>query len=306
MNKRGITKFWIEIIGGVIIVVLIIMVLLVAASTIGTAASDAQNSQEMNGFTGGLSDALTRPGENEHVISPFKFVSPSDGQTYAMVYLTPSAAQEMIDGGGIGVILKSSNKQVDLYKLKKCAGETDDACMCLFRLKYKSDGLFWADYCNRFDENLITSYADPSGCGAQAYIDTYGTVEKCMWTQEFKKIEEWNHKFLNMNDAIDDVVVVDCILLAGEKGCKTVFDDGTVRSCIIHYATSKGVYKPLVWLSTKKDKQIDAEMINISVKRYNVSLVSYYPAVDAFAFRDDAQTRINHGADKKPCSGCGC
>jgi hypothetical protein len=296
MDKKGITKFWIEIIGGVIVVVVILVILISVATTIGTAATDVENSQEMDVLINGFSGILLKAslGGGEHPISPFTFNGPASGQVYAMVLVTPAAALKMTGPTheGLGSILANKNKQEDLYKLQKCATE-NDMCMCLFRLKYITP-------CSEFSGNLIVTSPNYGSYKTANPTLNYGP-EEFAWWDEFGSVDEWNlNKFITLNSAVNDVAVVSCKLLSAENSCSTAFGEKNLKPCIPHY---DGM--PMVWLSTKNGGALNVETLSIQTFPYGSNLLSYYPAITKFDFMPDALSGIGKQVGKKPCAYCG-
>jgi len=310
MNKRGITKFWIEIIGGVIIVVVILVIFIAVASTIGTAATDVENSQEMNVLVGGFSEVLAKAttGGGEHTISPFTYRGPGGSQVYAMVLVTPGGAMEMIGPppDGLGKVLASKNKQEDLYKLQKCVTE-GDLCMCLIRFKYGCSLLvpdpfnMLSGCCMFFPENLITVSLSGEGYTPDSTNSPCQTPEECAWWNDFAAVDEWNLlKLVKLDTAVTDMVVVDCKLLSSESSCSTIFGENNIKACIPHYKD-----KPMVWLSTKKDEPLHIETLKLDTSAYGSNLLSYYPYIKAFEFMPGAPRTISQSTNTKPCVTCG-
>jgi hypothetical protein len=307
MNKRGITKFWIEIIGGVIVVVVILVIFIAVASTIGTAATDVENSQEMNALVGGFSEVLAKAkiGGGEHTISPFVYRGPGGSQVYAMVLVTPAGAAKMVGPppDGLGKVLASKNKQEDLYKLQKCVTE-GDLCMCLIRFKYGCNLLvpdpfnMLSGCCMFFPENLIVTSPNKGGYRAN---NPSVSEEEGLWWDDFGSIDEWNlNKLVKLDTAVTDMVVVDCKLLSSESSCSTIFGENNIKACIPHYKD-----KPMVWLSTKKDEPLHIETLKLDTFAYGPNLLSYYPYIKAFEFMPGAPRTISQSTNTKPCVTCG-
>lgn len=333
MNKKGIQKFWIEIIGGVVIVVIILVILIATASVVGTSVVDAKNSNEMVALYNGFATALAEPGLSEHTVSPFEFQEPTSGsQIYAMVYITPRMAEKIVDGKSIDVEaedIKGFGDQIDrlsdrveLQKISKCI-ENEDACICLFRFKYDIEG---GHYCHSGIDNIILTDPGYGGSKKAAAADsTLLSDEEYLWKDEFLSIEEMFGVTFIENRGFINTKIIECKLLVSELGCATSFPGGDVLPCIPHYQD-----KPLVWLSTKKDKGIDAEFVHIDVKSYNAdpvcdkdkgttcitgtspSLISVYPNVELFDLKPSKFVTLNFGeapsqiniCNKEYCGAC--
>lgn len=299
MNKKGITKFWIEIIGGVLVVIIIIVILLFVGSSISSSVVDAHNTQQMVALAQGYTEALNEPGMGEHVVSPFDYKAPAgQNQVYSIVFMHPEFATELMNGESFGRILNEKNKIVDLQKLSKCTKEevgADDACLCLLRFKYKVD--FFTN-CIPYGENLIQTPFDED------------------WHEEWAHIEEWSKTKLDNldSDAISDVVVVDCKYLSGQLGCTTNLGGERIRPCIPHYKD-----KPMVWLDTKNypeifdggvftsDEALDVEFVKIESKSYysdNPASITRYPNIYAFEFTTNAKTGITTGGMSTELESC--
>ena len=136
--KKGLTKHWIEIIGGVIIVVIILLVILLFGTSISTAVEDAQ---AMNSFRE-LKSAMREASTSGHSsIGDFRLETSVEGRYYAITYVP----QQMVScwlGSEAGVcdnqpIVDSSSAR----QLGKCygadlqrRGEYNDVCMCVLRV----------------------------------------------------------------------------------------------------------------------------------------------------------------------------
>jgi len=214
MRKKGVTKFWIEIIGGVIIVVIILVIVLYAGSKIASLIEDAAAANAYDGFTQTLVKAYTT---GEHVISPWKLSDSRSNHAYGIVYMTQNLASYM----KANVNLVSGSE----YNLQSC--ETDDmndACLCMLSINY-------------------VTYSDVN-CGDMPF--TVVAVESSAnYKTEMENIESWNEDFPIKpgTNTVSEINVLRCASM--ESFCSWVDPNGVTKPCTIHYNS-----KPVVWLGT--------------------------------------------------------
>ena len=139
MNKKGITKFWIEIIGGVIIVVIILVIVLFAASKVSALMEDAAAKNAFDSFTQTIAKATT---SGSQVISPWSLGISRDNTVYAIVYMTPTLISHIRP-----VVMDSASN----ITLDQCSW--DSPCLCLLNMKYKDIG---GQTCDDLPYNIIS------------------------------------------------------------------------------------------------------------------------------------------------------
>ncbi len=243
--KKGFTKYWIEIIGGIIIVVVILLIFIYFGSSISTAVEDANNKQAFNDLKALMAKAMT---QGEETLTPFKLRTDVDQRAYAAVIIPRETADYLYSGSYDGKQLKDIGND-GKFAIKKCTtpniGNLQDACLCLLRIDYSSS--FFAD-CVPYN-NLITVNAGST------------------WEEEFQKITTWaNNKLLNAFDkegndyAVERIKVMDCARIIEDIGCTYRAPDGTMYPCTLRYFG-----KPLVWLAGLKGDSFQKRPIKFEI-----------------------------------------
>ncbi|MCD6576249.1 MAG: hypothetical protein J7K73_03755 [Nanoarchaeota archaeon] len=256
INKRGIAKFWIEIIGGVIIVVIVLLVFLMLSSAISTGVEDASNRQRFIDFTQLVAKAHR---EGEDTVAPFIMKTSETSRVYAITFITPSLADCLYqysvkanptDDDLVMCRHEGSNPvrpsfkldRVSLMKLKKCTkttlmeeGDPQDMCLCMIRADYKHRwGMSIFENCvpyyNVIGESLSkTGIKDPKS--AYSAIST--------WVSD--KLER---DFVD-SSKVENVKILECSLVKGDMGCY-VNEGGTEYPCAIAIAPYDDVFRGLI------------------------------------------------------------
>ena len=137
--KKGLTKHWIEIIGGVIIVAIILLVILLFGTSISTAVEDAQAINSFREVKASMRDAST---SGLSSIGDFRLETSVEGRYYAIAYV-PHLLTRCWLGSDEGVCENQPIvDQSSARELRKCydlsemqaKGEYNDICMCVVRV----------------------------------------------------------------------------------------------------------------------------------------------------------------------------
>lgn len=214
MNNKGITKFWIEIIGGVIVVVIILVIFLYAGTAVGTAVEDAAAVNEFDAFMQTMAKAYV---DGSHLTSPWKLVNSRDDSVYAIVILTGNLKERL---SGWRDLDSASN-----FTLSKCDNLQLDHCLCLLSIKYRAVGWPVKVTCDDLPFNIISVNSNKD------------------YDIERKNIEDW-YKNNFLLTYMEQVKVLSC----SSAGTVCSWTDANRNSvpCFIHYKE-----QPVVWLSAQ-------------------------------------------------------
>ena len=257
MSNKAISKFWIEIIGGVIIVVIVLLVFLMFSSAITTGVEDAANKQSFVHFTQLIAKANR---EGEEAVAPFVMKTSTSNRVYAITFISPSIADCMYnysskgnptdndlimcphkDGHPIHPSFKLDG--LSKIKLKKCTstslqgkGDVTDICLCLIRADYKNSFGGLGPSCQPFYNiigydvnNLAGSVHDPKS----AYDDITYWINDSLEQRLFSSNKVYNVK------------VLECSLMKDDIGCY-VNENGVEYPCVIAFAPKDSVFRGIM------------------------------------------------------------
>jgi len=286
MNKKAISGFWIEVIGGVIVCVIIILIITLIISALGVPMADAANTNALNALVSAVSTTMVeaQAGAGENTMSFWKLET-ADAENvdlvYSIVYMPSESA-----GYFISAIKNPSNWAYGLSgieKLDPCTAP-GNACLCLLKLAYHEDCApqEYSDDPNDVEKNYIIStfWHYPVDPTAAASFDYYSA--------DLNNINIWlKTKFIdNINMGGIDAAgsaILKCAPLK-EAGCITETSVGNPRACIIRTSDAAS---PLLWIQAGPDSAFDAEHIKIkvySINGANYPYLTFIPRTNYFDY----------------------
>jgi len=313
LSKKGIAKFWIEVIGGVLVVAIIIVIVLFAMSTVSNAVVDNANANSFNAIFQTVAQARSEGKGGTEAASPWELLAGDDNTVYAIAFVSAAAAQQFsgmdkLDKGGV-IGQKIVKDQDDKFNIKKCTLSVDDACYCLFRIQYGGNS---ATTCDDLTDKFNMIYADYTTAAGSSIASRELTKAEAWSLNEFADIGYIGKQdilfgsFTNINE----VKVISCMLIKGEAGCFWTAPDGNEYPCLLHVTKKQGstsVDMPLVWMHSEgantlyqQQKPLRLEEFIIDMKQYS-DTGQLYPLL-RFVWMENAPIEGKLAADAKPCN----
>jgi type II secretory pathway pseudopilin PulG len=319
-SKKGIAKFWIEVIGGVLVVAIIIVIILFAMSTVSNAVVDNANANSFNAIFQTLAQARSEGKGGTEAASPWELLAGDDNTVYAIAFVSTAAAQQFsgldrLDKGGV-IGQKISKDQDDKFNIKKCTLSANDACYCLFRIQYGGNS---RTTCDDLTDKFNMIYVDYT---TESTVDKDGQPRSTA-SRELDKAEAWSRDKLagidfvgkqdilfGSYDNIKEVKVISCILIKGEAGCSWIGADGNDHPCVLHVSQKKGsttVDMPLVWMHSEGANTLYQQQKPLRVEEFIIDMKQYsdtgqlYPLL-RFKWMDNVPIEAKFAADAKPCN----
>ena len=211
MSSKALSKFWIEIIGGVIIVVIVLLVFLMFGSSVSTGVEDASNKQAFVHFTQLIGKA-TREGED--TVAPFNIKTSDAHRAYAILFIPPSTAECLYENGKSSTCYNSGHPQLSLdemskYKIEKCTTSSKenpkDICLCMIRIDSKR---------HKSDINLDGDFISFKGNNPKEAFDDITSWGKDVFENETLD-----------NSDVENIKIIDCSLMMGDIGCSVRYDN---------------------------------------------------------------------------------
>lgn len=219
MNKKAISKFWMEIIMGAIVVAILLAIVLFFASGLTSGLEDSANTNNFNTFAQTMSKAFR---EGEETTTSWRLATGVDERVYAITYITQGTAAYLESQG----VFKDELSKLNIAKCSTAAAQGKDICLCLVKLTY-------ANSCDNIQYNMMYLDADDTN---------YATLEAKMGL-----FQDYLKYVFNNRNIVSEVKIKGCYLVKTELGCTWQQQ----HACQLYYNITNVGPRAVVWLSAQ-------------------------------------------------------
>ncbi len=312
MSNKAVSKFWIEIIGGVIIVVIVLLVFLTISSAVSTGVEDASNKQAFIHFTQLISKANM---EGEDTVAPFSIKTSDNHREYAILFMPPStadclytySANKSASDEDLDTCMKDSSTsipirpsvtldRVSMMKIKKCTSKSlqdedmpNDICLCMIRI----DSRKYEPYTNLVGEEVIP-YERDNPDAAFKDITNWGRYV-------FEGVILDSHTSANLK-------VLSCSLMIGDIGCSVKYKNREYP-CAVAVAKNENPISPssveqwfsspgpllMYWLGGTGTRNVKMESMTANYNGKGLIIIYPYTLGGKFLYEDDRIDKCING-----------